>query len=174
MQETWVWSLSWEDPLEEEMATHSSILAWKIPWTEEPGRLQSIGLQRVWHNLATETSMLLLLLSCFSCVWLFATLWTVAYQAPPSMGFSRQEYRNELPFPSPGIFQTQGLNLALLYCRQRLYCLSHQGSRGCTINLKFVMTPWSIFTWLSLYEVLGTQEKCEENAWMNWFHSWGK
>ena len=45
MQETWVQSLGWEDPLEKEMATHSSILAWKIPWTEVPGGLQSIGLQ---------------------------------------------------------------------------------------------------------------------------------
>ena len=43
--ETWVWSLSWEDHLEKEMETHSSILAWRIPWTEEPGRLQSMGLQ---------------------------------------------------------------------------------------------------------------------------------
>ena len=41
--ETWVQALGWEDPLEKEMATHSSILAWKIPWTEEPGRLQSLG-----------------------------------------------------------------------------------------------------------------------------------
>ena len=45
--ETWAQSLGWEDPLEEGMAIHSSILAWKIPWTEEPGKLQSIGLQRV-------------------------------------------------------------------------------------------------------------------------------
>ena len=45
MQETWVQSLGWEDPLEKEMATHSSILAWRIPWTEEPGRLQSMGFQ---------------------------------------------------------------------------------------------------------------------------------
>ena len=43
--ETWVQSLGWEDPLEKEMATHSSTLAWKIPWTEEPGRLQSMGSQ---------------------------------------------------------------------------------------------------------------------------------
>ena len=50
MQETWVQSLGWEDLLEKEMATHSSILAWKIPWTEEPGGLQSMGLQRVGHN----------------------------------------------------------------------------------------------------------------------------
>ena len=50
MQETWVQSLSWEDPLEKEMATHSSILAWRIPWREEPGRLQSMGLQRVGQD----------------------------------------------------------------------------------------------------------------------------
>ena len=49
-QETWVRSLDWEDPLEEGMATHPSILAWKIAWTEEPGRLQSMGLQRVGHD----------------------------------------------------------------------------------------------------------------------------
>ena len=50
MQETQVQSLGQEDPLEKEMATHSSILAWKIPWMEEPGRLQSMGLQRVGHD----------------------------------------------------------------------------------------------------------------------------
>ena len=50
MQETWVRSLGWEDPLEKEMATHSSILAWRIPWTEEPGGLQSTGSQRVGHD----------------------------------------------------------------------------------------------------------------------------
>ena len=50
MQETWVQSLSPEDPLEKEMATHSNILAWRIPWTEEPGRLQSTGSQRVRHD----------------------------------------------------------------------------------------------------------------------------
>ena len=49
-QETRVRSLGREDPLEKEMATHSSILAWKIPWTEEPGRPQSMGSQRVGHN----------------------------------------------------------------------------------------------------------------------------
>jgi len=50
MQETWVRSLGWEDPLEKEMAIHSRTIAWKIPWTEEPGRLQSMGLQRVGHD----------------------------------------------------------------------------------------------------------------------------
>ena len=50
VQETWVQSLGWEDPLEKEMATHSSTLAWKIPWTEEPGGLQSMGSQRVGRD----------------------------------------------------------------------------------------------------------------------------
>ena len=54
MWETWVWSLGWEDPLEKDMASHSSILAWRIPWTEEPGGLQSTGLQRVRHDWATS------------------------------------------------------------------------------------------------------------------------
>ena len=50
IQETWVLLLGYEDPLEKEMVTHSSILIWKIPWAEEPGGLQSMGLQRVRHN----------------------------------------------------------------------------------------------------------------------------
>ena len=50
VQETQVRFMGWEDPLEKEMATHSSILAWIIPWTEEPGRLQSMALQRVGHS----------------------------------------------------------------------------------------------------------------------------
>ena len=54
MRETWVWSLGWEDPLEKEMAIHSRTIAWKIPRTEEPGRLQSMGLQRVGHDWATS------------------------------------------------------------------------------------------------------------------------
>ena len=54
MQETQIQSLGWEDPLEKGMATHSSIFAWKIPWAEQPGRLQSMGLQRVRHDLVTK------------------------------------------------------------------------------------------------------------------------
>ena len=55
IQETRVQSLGWQDPLEKGMATHSSILAWRIPWTEEPGRLQSMRSQRVGHEWATNT-----------------------------------------------------------------------------------------------------------------------
>ena len=50
IQETWIWSLGQEDPLEKGLATHSSILAWRIPWTEETGGLQSMGSQRVGHD----------------------------------------------------------------------------------------------------------------------------
>ena len=66
MQETHIWSLVQEDPQEEEMATHSSIFAWKISWTEEPGGLQSVGSQRVKHYWATEHSILS---SCARCQW---------------------------------------------------------------------------------------------------------
>ena len=62
MQETRVWSLDREDPLEKEMATHSSILAWRIPWTEEPDGLQSTGSQRVGHDWVTLLTYL-----CYSC-----------------------------------------------------------------------------------------------------------
>ena len=54
VQETWVWSLAWEDLLEKEMAPHFSVLACKIPWMEEPGRLQSMASQRVGHDWATS------------------------------------------------------------------------------------------------------------------------
>ena len=57
MREAWVQSLGREDPLEKEMATHSSTLAWKIPWTEELDRLQSMGSQRVGHDWATSLSL---------------------------------------------------------------------------------------------------------------------
>ena len=78
IQETWVQSLGQEDLLEKEMATHSSILAWKIPWMEEPGRLSSTGSQRVGHDWVTSLMYIwkfvkdvmpshLLIFSCISC-----------------------------------------------------------------------------------------------------------
>ena len=74
MWDTWVQSLGREDPLEKEMATHSSILAWRIPWTEEPDGLQSMGSQRVRHDWATSLSFLLLHLwswGIFGLQWIF-------------------------------------------------------------------------------------------------------
>ena len=99
---------------------HSRILAWKIPWTEKPGRLQSTGSQSQTHlsNVHFHTVLQVALVvknlpanagdmkrgevKSLSRVRLSATPWTAAYQAPQSMGFSRQEYRSGLPFPSPG------------------------------------------------------------------------
>ena len=88
-------------PLEKDMATHSSALALRIPWTEEPDRLQSMGSQRVGTTEQLTLLLLLLLLSHFTCVWLCVTSWTAAHQAPLSTGLSRQEYWSGLPFPSP-------------------------------------------------------------------------
>ena len=65
MRETWVWSLGLEDPLEKEIATHSSILAWKIPLMEKPGRLQSMGSQRVGHNWLHFIAFILKMLSWY-------------------------------------------------------------------------------------------------------------
>ena len=59
MQETWVRALDQKDPLEKGLATHSIILAWRIPWTEVPGKLQSMGSQRVGHDSATNTGLIL-------------------------------------------------------------------------------------------------------------------
>ena len=61
MQKTWVRSMTWEDPLEEGMATHSSILAWRIPGTEEPGGLQSMESQTVGHDWATNHTLTLVI-----------------------------------------------------------------------------------------------------------------
>ena len=123
MRETRVQSLGQEDPLEKEMAKHSSTLAWRIPWTEEPGRLQSTGLQGVRHDWATSLSLiiserhvltiLLLLLFRWSVVSdSFATLWTAAHQASLSVGFSRQEYWSGLPCSSPGDLPNRGIKPA--------------------------------------------------------------
>ena len=84
-QEMQVWSLGQEDPLEEGVATHSSILAWRIPWTEEPGGLQSMGLQRVRYDLAIEHARTSI---CLSIVFNFL---------PPSL-------RPSLSFSLPACF----------------------------------------------------------------------
>ena len=125
--EIWVWSLGWEDPLEEGKPNHSSILAWKIPWTEESwgcrvrhdwATLHSLTLQgsrmeniplMTSHSLSLQGSWMenILLISLkvkvklLSRVQLFVTPWTAAYQTPASTGFSMQEYWSGLPFPSP-------------------------------------------------------------------------
>ena len=68
IQETCVWSLGWEDPLEKEMETHSSILAWKILWTEEPGRLQPMGLETVAQDWVTSLNFCLSFAPKYFCM----------------------------------------------------------------------------------------------------------
>ena len=119
-QETQVWSLGWEDLLEKSMAIHSNILAWRLPQTEKPGGLQSMGSQKsqiqltIWTTTTTKwwghvSLRWWVKVKLLSRVWLLVTPWTVAYQAPPSMGFSRQEYWSALPFPSPGDLPDPGI-----------------------------------------------------------------
>ena len=79
-----------------------------------------------------------------SRVQLFTTPWTIAYKAPPSMGFSSQEYWSRLHFLLQGIFPTQGLNPGLPHCRQMLYRLSHQGSKLVFYNSTQFLTLKSI------------------------------
>ena len=98
MQEMWVQSLAWEDPPEKQMTTHSSILPWEIPWTEEPGGLQSMGLQKSQTWLSEWKWKLL------SHVQLFVAPWTIQ-----SMEFSRSEYWSGQPFPSPGDLPNPGI-----------------------------------------------------------------
>ena len=131
MWETWVQSLDQEDTLEKEMAIHSSILAWKIPCTEEPGQPQTMGSQRVRHDWATELNWKLIKIST---VIPYLTSIIVAYssitegegevaQLCPTLcdpvdcnllGFSvhgilQQEYWSGLPFPSPGYLPDPGI-----------------------------------------------------------------
>ena len=165
-QEPQVRSLGQEDPLDKEIASHSSILACKIPWTEEPAELQSMRSQRVRHDWPTKHMPVGLInglavcvshsvmsdslwpmdcsLPCPRClcpcvspgkstgsevkslshVRLFATPWIVAYQSPPSMGFSRQEYWRGLP----NLCSINKSNKNGIYCpnlSQQWYHLKH-------------------------------------------------
>ena len=127
--------------LEKKMATHSNTLAWKIPWTEEPGRLQSMGLQRVGHDWVTSLSLSLShdsLSKSKGRPVLSDSLWPHGLYGPwKSPG---QEYWSGYPFPSPGIFPTRRSNPGLLHCWRILYQLSHKGSPRI---LEWVAYPFS-------------------------------
>ena len=145
---------------EKAMAPHSSTLAWKIPWTKEPGRLQSMGLLRVGHDCTTSLSLFTFM--HWRRKWqptpMFLPgesqgqgslvgfrLWghtesdttevtqqqqqqTLGCKAPLSMGLPRQAYQSGLPFPTPGIFLSQGLNLHILHQQEDSLLLSWQVS----------------------------------------------
>ena len=124
MQGTWVWSMVWEHTLEEGMATHSSILACRIPWTEEPGRLQSMGIlhARILEWVALPSSRGISQprdrTQVFHIVGGFFTIWATREAQNTGMGSLSLLQRN---------FPTQKSNQGLLHCRQILYQQSYQG-----------------------------------------------
>ena len=125
VQETWVQSLGWKIPWRREWEPTPVFLPGEFHWQRS---LASYTTKRPTLHKHQQTGkfMCCAVLSRFSHVWLFASLWTIAHQAPMSMGFSRQKYWNGLPFPSPGIFLTQGSNLHLksLALTSRLFATS--------------------------------------------------
>ena len=131
MQEIWVQFLGWEDPLEKEITSHSSILAWRIPWTEEHGGLQSMGSQeldmteRLNHHHHQEHKLCVCLL-----IQVCSTLCNLKHCSLPGSSVHGKNTGVASNSLLQNIFPTQGLNLGLLYCRQIPYCLSHQGSPG--------------------------------------------
>ena len=96
MWQTWVWSLGWKDPLEEDMATHSSILVWRIPWTEEPGGLWSVGSQSwIWlKQLGTHASLMVVYF--ITEIWLF---WSSSLILPHSFIAMLLATTNLFPLP---------------------------------------------------------------------------
>ena len=82
MQETWIWSLGWDDPLEKGMETHSNFLAWRIPWTEDPGGLQSVGLQRVGHKLVAHLCSFAQCLITPNIIFYNESCWTCPLELP--------------------------------------------------------------------------------------------
>ena len=150
LYETWVQSLGGEDPLEKGVATHSSVLAWRIPCTEEPGVLPSIALQRVRHDwsylagkpsssLYTHCKLLAFKWHTHSTVTVLK--WKVKVLVTQSCG-TLCDPMDRSPWNSPDrntkmahyallqrIFLAQGLNPGLLHCRHIPYCLSDQESR---------------------------------------------
>ena len=100
MWETWVWSLGWEDPLEKEMAIHSRTIAWKIPWTEEPGRLQPMGSQRVGHDWAT------LIWSIYSYWWIdyHSVQFSLSVVSDSLQPHELQHARPPCPSLTPGVY----------------------------------------------------------------------
>ena len=137
MWETWVQSLGRENLLEKEVATHSSILAWKIPWMEEPGRPQSMGLQRVGHDWATSPNKKVGLTKFLKILLSMEKKWKSPYSPWNSPGQNTGVGSLSL---LQGIFPTQGSNPGLPHCRQILYPVEPQGSLRI---LEWVAYPFS-------------------------------
>ena len=166
-------SLVGEDPLEKAMATHSSILALWIPWTEEPGGLQSMGLQRVGHDLATkEQNKILLLLSCsVTASWLSGLWWSFLYSSVyschhlflissasvrsiPFLSFIEPIFAWNVPLVSL-ISLKRSLDFPF-YCFPLFLCIGHWGRLSCLSLLFFgtLLSNGNIFPFLLCFSLL--------------------
>ena len=137
MRETWVPSLGWEDLLEKEMAIHSSTIAWKIPWTEEPGRLQSMRSQSVGHDWATSLS-----LSVYSC-----HLFLISYASVSSLLF--------LSFIIPTLACTIRLITPVFLKRYLVFPILSFSSILCTVPVRSpcylsLVLSRTLFSWIYL------------------------
>ena len=135
MQETQVWSLDQKDPLEEEMVTHYSILAWKIPWREEPGGLQSMGSQRVRHTWATEHEHRCKHL--LTCILLCLLLTSLRLQA----GMNTHEAWLKSP-GRHGAMHSKGTSATVGRCSG--YIKTSTWSIGCHFSLIWGLTIWTV------------------------------
>ena len=149
VQQTWVWSLGWEDPMEEGMATHSSVLAWRIPWTEEPGGLQSMGSQRVrhdWSDLAGTQAWTFCSVQLLGHVCLIAAPWTPACQASLSFTITRSLLKfmstESLMLSNHLILCQPLLLLSSIFHRIRVF--SHQVAKVPELQLQHQSFPWIV------------------------------
>ena len=155
VQEIWVQSLAWEDPLEKGMATHFSILAWKIPWAEEPGRLQSMGLQRIRHNWVTNTFFQEIVVQSLCCVWFFAIPWNAACKASLSFTISQSLLKlmsiemmmpiNHLILSPPS---PPALNLSQHQDLFQWVCSSQSGGQSTGASALASVLPMNIQGWI--------------------------
>ena len=153
LQELWVWSLGREDPLNKEMATHSSILAWRSPWIEDLGRLQSMGLQRVRHDLATNTINYKIAALVFLQLQIYCKSWSLSLKAPHLQGdlflepflevlFNWMLYFPEDLFPCMSLWPEIGH--MSLWCWRRLLRVPWTARRSNQSILKEISPEYSL------------------------------
>ena len=155
MQETQVQSLGREDPLEKEMATHSSTLAWKIPWTEDPGRLQSMASQRVRHDWATSLHFTSLHFRDYwwkdhmyvknSTNWLLCFYnFLVKNQLPPS--FNKENNNSYFWLRSFKVLSNQNVRQTPLLCvKARISNMTRPRNAGFFKNAVFIIVSWPVY-----------------------------
>ena len=133
-----------------------------------------ISISFYFFLLTPQTSSLFIYWCTFTCMaesvgcsvvsWLFGTPWTIAHQAPLSIGFSRQEYWSGLPCPSPEDLPDSGFELGVLHCRQILYHLSHQDHLRMYVYIYCCLPPNSHYKLQSSSTFLGTKDANEDNV----------